>query len=67
MESFVDRHELADVVNIADPEGVVWDRFGVFGQPTWAFVNGETGEVTVQLGALGTQGVLAAFEARGFG
>jgi peroxiredoxin len=66
MEAFVDRHGLADVVNIADPDGVVWDRFGVFGQPTWAFVDGETGEVTVRFGGLGQQGVLAAFADGGF-
>ena len=66
MQSFVDRHELGDVVNVADVDGSVWERFGVFGQPTWAFVDGETGEITVQFGGLGQEGVLAAFEANGF-
>ena len=66
MEAFVDRHGLSDVVTIADPDNVVWDRFGVFGQPTWVFVNGETGEATTRFGALGQQGVLAVFESGGF-
>lgn len=64
--AFVDRHGLQDVVNLADLDGEVWDRFGVFGQPTWAYVEGDTGEVTVQFGGLGREGVLAAFEADGF-
>jgi peroxiredoxin len=63
MQAFVDRHGLADVVNVADESGEVWDRFGVFGQPTWAFVDGATGEVTVRFGALGEEGILAAFAA----
>lgn len=66
MAAFIDRHDLADVVNIADPDGMVWERFGVFGQPTWAFIDGDTGQTTVRFGALGQAGVLAAFEAGGF-
>jgi hypothetical protein len=64
MASFVDRHDLGDMVNIADVSGDVWTRFGVFGQPTWGFVNGDTGDVTVAFGALGADGVAAAFAAR---
>jgi hypothetical protein len=64
MEAFVDRHGLSDVVTIVDLDGQVWNRFGVFGQPTWGFVNADTGEVTVRFGALGTEGVLEAFDAR---
>lgn len=67
MEGFVARHGLNDVVNIADEAGTVWERFGVFGQPTWAYVDGDTGQVSVQFGGLGQEGVLAAFEADGFG
>ena len=66
MEAFVERHGLDDVVNIADLDGVVWERFGVFGQPTWGYVDGDTGEVSIMFGALGVDGVLAAFEADGF-
>lgn len=66
MVSFVDRHGLDGVVNIADDSGVVWERFGVFGQPTWAYVDGDSGRVSVQFGGLGQEGVLAAFAADGF-
>lgn len=66
MASFVERHGLEDIVMIADPDGVVWERFGVFGQPAWGFVNGETGELSVRLGGLGRDGVLQAFSDRGF-
>ncbi|CAN5278287.1 hypothetical protein BH23ACT9_BH23ACT9_02990 [soil metagenome] len=66
MEGFVARHGLEDVVTIADVDGSVWNRFGVFGQPTWGFVDGATGRVSVRFGALGQQGVLDAFEAGGF-
>lgn len=65
MAGFTERHGLQDMVTIADVSGEVWERFGVFGQPTWAFVDGETGQVEVAFGALGTQGVLDAFESGG--
>ncbi|HUG84265.1 MAG TPA: hypothetical protein VMM13_06850 [Euzebya sp.] len=65
MRGFTDRHGLQDVTNIADVSGEVWERFGVFGQPTWAFVDGDTGEVEVAFGSLGRQGVLDAFESGG--
>ncbi len=68
IEEFVDRHALDGVVEtIADVDGVVWERFGVFGQPTWAYIEGDTGEVTVLFGALGAEGIQAAFEADGLG
>lgn len=62
MRAFVAEHGLEDMVNIADPDGEVWTRFGVVGQPSWAFVDGDTGRVTVRFGALGQQGALDAFE-----
>ena len=66
MESFVDRHGLQDMVTVADVSGEVWERFGVFGQPTWAYVDGETGRVEVRFGALGSEGVLQALADGGF-
>lgn len=60
MEEFVARHDLDHVVHVADTAGVVWGAFDVVGQPAWAFVDGETGEATVQFGALGLEGILAA-------
>lgn len=65
MADFVDRHELGDMVTIADPDGEVWERFGVFGQPTWVFVDAD-GATTTRFGALGVEGIMAAFESGGF-
>lgn len=66
MQAFVDRHSLGDMVTVEDVSGEVWERFGVFGQPAWVFVDGDTGEAALNLGALGQQGVLDAFETGGF-
>ncbi|CAN5574578.1 hypothetical protein BH24ACT15_BH24ACT15_04900 [soil metagenome] len=66
MQAFVDRHGLTDMVTVADVSGEVWERFGVFGQPAWAFVDGQTGTTSLNLGALGQQGVLDAVESGGF-
>ncbi len=66
MAGFVDRHGLQEMMTVADVSGEVWDRFGVVGQPSWAFIDGDTGAVSVRFGALGQQGVLDAFDADGF-
>lgn len=55
MKAFVDRHDLSHVRHIADPSGDVWSRFGVRGQPTWLFVDGETGRGELVFGALGAE------------
>ncbi len=61
MQDFVDRHELGDMVSIADETGDVWARFGIVGQPSWAFVDGETGESQARPGGLGLDGIQAVF------
>ncbi len=40
------------MITAADVEGEVWRRFGVVGQPTWVFVDGETGASARHLGFL---------------
>lgn len=60
MAEFVARHDLDLIPHAADTEGVVWDRNGIGGQPSWVFVDGETGETTTKFGALGVEGLLAA-------
>lgn len=50
MESFVDRHGLT-FDNVDDSPGDVFARFGVPGQPAWAFVAAD-GSVTTRLGSL---------------
>lgn len=65
MQAFVDRHGLSGMVTIADPEGEVWERFEVFGQPTWGYINA-AGEVSIMFGALGGDGIQEAFSDGGF-
>lgn len=48
--AFVDRHGLS-FTNLDDSSGDLFGRFGVPGQPAWAFVAGD-GSVTTRLGAL---------------
>lgn len=52
MEEFVARHGLDDMVNIADVDGAVWQRFGVVAQPAWVFLDASTGTGERVLGAL---------------
>ena len=54
------------MVTLSDPDDAVWRRFGVDGQPTWAYVEGDTGAVSLRFGALGLAGIQAVFEADGF-
>lgn len=50
MQEFVDRHGLT-FPNLRDDDGSVFVRFGVFGQPAWAFVDAD-GNVEPVFGAL---------------
>lgn len=52
MEEFVTRHDLDGVPHIADPDGKIWEQFGVVAQPAWVFVDGETGDTDQVLGVL---------------
>jgi hypothetical protein len=47
----------------SDVEGVVWQRFGVTGQPAWVFVDGETGATELVYGALGDADLRARLDA----
>lgn len=52
MVAFVDRHDLDDVMpHVADPEGEIWARFDVRGQPTFVFIS-DDGDVEHVFGAL---------------
>jgi peroxiredoxin len=55
--AFVERHGLQDVPQIADTDGSVWARFGISGQPSWVFIDGETGARETLFGALGVEGL----------
>lgn len=62
MEDFVERHSLGSIEHLADPDGEIWARFGVRGQPTWIFVDGETGNGEIVFGALGAEGIRSELE-----
>ncbi len=47
---FVERYDLA-MTTIHDPDGSVWRRFGVPGQPSWVFVD-DRGSATRVIGSL---------------
>jgi peroxiredoxin len=63
MAEFVTNHGLEGIQHAADVEGVVWQRFGVTGQPAWAFIDGETGRTDLVYGALGEADLAARLEA----
>lgn len=48
-QDFVNRHGLT-FPNVDDSAGEIYRRYGVAGQPAWAFI-GRNGSVDVQLGA----------------
>lgn len=50
MQDFVGRHGLT-FPNLRDDTGDIFTRFGVFGQPAWAFVDAD-GTVDTVFGAL---------------
>jgi thiol:disulfide interchange protein len=62
MAEFVARHGLEDVPQIDDADGSVWARFGVVGQPSWVFIDGETGERELLFGLLGEEGLNARID-----
>lgn len=53
MQKFVKDYKLSDFEHLADVDGSLWQRFGVTGQPAYAFIDGETGKVDVLRGELG--------------
>jgi peroxiredoxin len=53
MEDFIERHGLT-FPNLRDETGELFARFGVPGQPAWAFVAAD-GSVDQVLGALGDE------------
>lgn len=56
MQSFIDRHDLGDIPHLVDDDGSIWERFGVFTQPSWVFVN-DDGTVRSVVGILGEEGL----------
>ncbi len=62
MAAFVDRHDLDGVMpHVADPEGEIWARFDVGGQPTFVFVS-DDGDVERVFGAVAESELTAHLE-----
>ena len=57
--SFVEELGVGDIEHLFDETGEVWSRFGISSQPAWIFIN-DDGQIDTQIGALGTEGMLAA-------
>lgn len=62
MQDFVARHGLEDMVNIADVDGDVWQRYGVVAQPAWVFLDVDAGTGERILGALPTEDLEARLD-----
>jgi hypothetical protein len=52
IEDFVATYDLGHVRQAVDLDAEVWARFDIPGQPAWAFVDGDTGEIERVFGAL---------------
>ena len=61
MRAFVERHGLGGVPAAADPDGGLWSRLGVRGQPTWIFVD-DGGEVSKEFGDFEAEALRSRFE-----
>ena len=47
LERFVGGYGVLDLINVSDTDNSVWERYGVFSQPIYAFLNDDgTTEVT---------------------
>ena len=61
LEGFVARHDLTSFPNVADESGDLRSKLGVFGQPTWIFVDAD-GTSEKVFGALGEEGLVERLE-----
>ena len=58
VREFVDRHGLGGFEHLVDEDGAVWERFGISGQPAYAFISAD-GELRLVPSALGADGLAA--------
>ncbi|HUH07686.1 MAG TPA: hypothetical protein VML96_07760 [Egibacteraceae bacterium] len=65
MREFVAHHDLNHFPQVADTELVVWERFGIAGQPAWVLIDGQTGAVETISGALGAEELAQRLDALG--
>lgn len=62
IRGFVDSYQVQGFEHIIDEGGVIWERYGVFSQPAFAFIN-DDGTVETNIGAMGLEGLTEAAEA----
>ncbi len=61
MRAFVERHGLGRVPMAVDPDGQLWSRLGVRGQPAWIFVD-DGGQVSKEFGDFEADVLRARFD-----
>jgi len=57
----VTEFEVGDFDHVIDDAGDIWSFYGIFTQPSFAFIN-DDGEVQVFLGAMGQEGLSRLIE-----
>ena len=61
IRGFVDTYQVQGFEHIIDEGGVIWERYGVITQPSFAFIN-DDGTVETNIGAMGLEGLSEAAE-----
>lgn len=61
MEAFVRDFGVSGFPHAADPDGVLWERFGVPYQPAWVFIDSK-GKAVHVFGALPGQDLISILE-----
>lgn len=61
MANFVEEFDVGGLPHAADPDGALWERFGVPYQPAWVFIDSEGNAVRV-FGALPEQDLVSILE-----
>lgn len=61
IEDFVSELEVGAFDHVIDDDGDVWGYYGIFTQPSFAFIN-DDGTVQVFLGAMGLEGLTKVVE-----
>ncbi len=61
INGFVDTYQVQGFEHIIDEGGLIWQRYGVFSQPAFAFIN-DDGTVETNIGAMGLDGLTEAAE-----
>lgn len=52
MRDFVARHDMGHILHLVDPDGTLWRRFDIPGQPAWVFIDAKGDVVRKAFGPL---------------